>query len=556
MARRVGRDGSGDGKRLSLGSIIGAVVVAGLALYAMSGLFGGGPSGPPLRIVSGSENKALEPIIRDWARDQGRAVEMSYLGSVDIARELEKGQASAYDAVWPANALWIEYGDSARVVKHAESIMRSPVVLGLERSIAQKMGWVGQGAVPLDDIRRAAESGAFRLAMTSATQSNSGASAYFGFLHAISGAEDALTLEDLEKSDLRQALRDLLGSVDRSSGSSGWLKDAYLKSPEAFDAMINYEALIIEANQELVRRGEEPLHVVYPAEGMAVADSPLGYIDKGDSAEDQAKEETFLALKAHLLAPETQDSLIALGRRAGLLGLDVEGADRRVWNPDWGVDLGRAIAPIPTPRQAVISRALELYQTDLRKPSLTIWVLDVSGSMEGAPLAALKNAMRLLLDRESARRNLLSPSPRDVTIVIPFNNRVGARWRVDGDDPAALDGLMRKVERMRAGGGTDLYSALIEALRALDEFHQDGVLFDRLPAIVAMTDGESDRAAEGAFRRALQNAPYGRDVPVHAIAFGQADKQQLEALADASVGRLFDAKDDLAGALRKAKGYN
>jgi Ca-activated chloride channel family protein len=315
--------------------------------------------------------------------------------------------------------------------------------------------------------------------------------------------------------------------------------------------MINYEALMIEANQEMLRGGQEPLYVIYPANGMAVADSPLAYVAKGD----KAKEEAFLALQKHLLSKGVQQQLLALGRRAGLLGL-AGGGDRDVWNPDWGIDLQRTIAPIPTPAQDVIREALTLYQTELRKPSLTIWVLDVSGSMEGEPIGQLKEAMRLLLDPESAALNLLQPSSRDVTIVIPFNNSVADIWAVEGNDPIKLADLQRKVERLQANGGTDLYYALGQAMERLAAYHDRGTLFDYLPAIIAMTDGASGEDNKEPLWRYVNSLAFGRDIPIHSIAFGKADEKQLHDLSQASIGRLFKAGGDLANALRKAKGYN
>ena len=53
-----------------------------------------------LKIVSGSENSTLEPIVKQWAADKGYNVEITYLGSLDIARMLQTGQLD-YDAVWP-----------------------------------------------------------------------------------------------------------------------------------------------------------------------------------------------------------------------------------------------------------------------------------------------------------------------------------------------------------------------------------------------------------------------------------------------------------------------
>src|SRR5262249_21877739 len=96
-----------------------------------------------LRIVSGSENETLEPLVKQFGQQNGVNIEVSYKGSLDIMLLLENG-SSEYDAIWPANSLWISLGDKNRIVKDSESIMRSPVVLGVKRSVAQKLGWIGK----------------------------------------------------------------------------------------------------------------------------------------------------------------------------------------------------------------------------------------------------------------------------------------------------------------------------------------------------------------------------------------------------------------------------
>jgi len=505
-----------------------------------------------LRIVAGSENQALEPLVQDWAAQNGVTVDVTYLGSVDISRSLSTGSGSEYDAVWPAHSLWIELGDTQKVVAHSQSILRSPVVLGLRMSIAERLGWVGRDDVTIQMIEQAAREGAFRLSMTSATQSNSGASAYLGFLYALAGNPDILTLETLAEPKLQDDMRALLGTVDRSSGSSGWLKDSLVANPAAFDAMINYESVVIEANQALTAQRQEPLYIIYPANGMAVADSPLGLIDKGDAA----KETAFLALQAFLLAPEQQDKLGDLGRRTGLLGLSADGADPAVWNTDWGIDLGRDIAPIPTPASEVIAEALSLYQSELRKPSLTVWVLDVSGSMSGAPLAQLKEAMNLLLDPEAAAVSLLQPSRRDITILLPFNHAPLSPTIVTGATEADLAAALTRVQGLQAEGGTDLYAAIGTAVDLLAPYAENGTLTDYLPAIVAMTDGASETINRDWMQARIDDSGFARDIPIHSIAFGDADEDQLQALSTASIGRLFKAGGNIAAALRGAKGYN
>jgi Ca-activated chloride channel family protein len=531
------------------------LIVAALAVAAVAVLFGVGlmaPAPVALSVVAGSENKTLEPLMMSWAAQNNTALTVTYLGSVDISRELEKGAASGYDAVWPAHSLWIALGDSQKVTKHSESILRSPVVLGLRKSIAEKLGWVGRQDITVQMIAEAASANQFRLAMTSATQSNSGAAAYIGFLYAMAGNPDLLTMDNLADPKVLEGVRKFLAQVDRSSGSSGWLKDALVANPAAYDAMVNYESTVIEADLELTGAGAEPLYIIYPANGLSVADSPLAYIDKGDAV----KEAAFLKLQAFLLSPDTQKTLSDLGRRSGLVGIEAQSPNPAVWNPAWGADLARDIAPVPTPGPDVIAEALSLYQTELRKPSLTVWVLDVSGSMEGEPIQQLKQAMTLLLDKKSAAVNLLQPSRRDVTIIIPFNDQIGAPIVVKGSGDAELAAALAQIDRLQAGGGTDLYGALGTALQALQPYHDDGTLFTYLPAIVAMTDGASDKANFDWFTQVKAQVGFGGDIPIHAIAFGNADMDQLTPLTTGSIGRLFTAGSDLAGALRQAKGYN
>ena len=166
----------------------------------------------------------------------------------------------------------------------------TPVVFGIRQSLAEELGFVGR-EVSVKDILSAIQSGKLRFCMTSATQSNSGASAYIGFLYALLGNPEMITMEDLQNPDLQTQIQELLSGVDRSSGSSDWLKDMFLEGD--YDAMVNYECLMIQADQELEQQGKEPLYVVYPYDGLSIADSPLGYVDNGD---DQ-KEEAFLKLQ-------------------------------------------------------------------------------------------------------------------------------------------------------------------------------------------------------------------------------------------------------------------
>jgi Ca-activated chloride channel family protein len=169
---------------------------------------------------------------------------LTYLGSVNIMLELEKAEF-AYDAVWPANSLWVSLGDRERRVKYLKSIMTSLVVFGVRRGKAEQLGFVGK-TVRVRDLLGAIRERKLSFMMTSATQSNSGASAYLGFLYALAGNPEVLSSADLRSEPLKRDIRDLLSGINRTSGSSGWLKDLFLASD--YDAMVNHESVVIEAN--------------------------------------------------------------------------------------------------------------------------------------------------------------------------------------------------------------------------------------------------------------------------------------------------------------------
>ena len=498
------------------------------------------------QIVSGSENEALKPILDRFAKERGVELRVQYKGSIDIMLDLEQGRNLPYDAVWPANSLWISLGDTEKVVKSQESIMHSPVVFGVKQSVAKRLGWIGK-EVKIANILKAAQAGQFSFAMTSATQSNSGASAYLGFLHALAGSPDFLTSKNLADLQLQEKTKALLGRIDRSSGSSGWLKTHVVENYDKFQAMVNYESLIIEANKELTAQGKEPLIAIYPTDGLSISDSPLGYVDHGS----QEKEKIFTDLVAYLKSELVRKEIIGLGRRAGLVGFDAKDADPAVFNPDWGIDVNRVIAPIPLPKEEVLREALNLYQAGgLRKPSATIFALDCSGSMEGKGITQLKEAMTLLLDPIKSKKILIQPSSRDIHIIVPFDATPREVIASKGNDPQMLKELLGKVQGLQAGGETNIYAAVIGGM---EELKKAGPMDGYFPAVILMTDGRSDGSIES-LREALQNQGY--DIPIFSITFGDADERQLQDIARISGGKVFDGRKDMAKAFRDAKGYN
>lgn len=509
----------------------------------------GGKATATLNIASGSENKEVAAAVQKAADESGVAVTLNYMGSLDIMSVLENGGEN-YDAVWPASSMWISMGDTKHLVKNATSTSTTPIVFGIEKAKAVGLGWADSSgktkAVATADIIDAVTAGKLKFSMTSATQSNSGASAYLAFAAALSGKSEPLTAADFQNADLQSKVTALLKGVDRSSGSSDWLKDMVVANPDRFDAMVNYESLVIQANKQLTQAGHDPLLAVYPADGIAISDSPLGYVDRGQNLAD-----AFAKFQQALGSKDSKLEFERAGRRTGLGGTLTYGSDAQVqqsFKADWGISTDASVLKtIPLPAADVIDQALSIYQSGLRKPSYTIWVVDYSGSMQGAGKNGVVDGLNAALDPDQAKASRIEPSDKDVNVFIPFSSNPSPAFKVTGKDTHLL--LSNAADRNPVGG-TDIYSALDAAFEQMPSNAADYTV-----AIVLMTDGQSETENQEQFKTDYRSR--GNDVPIFSIMFGSADPTQLDEIAALSNAKVFDGRSgDLAAVFRQVKGYN
>lgn len=504
-----------------------------------------------LKVASGSENKEAAEAIQHAVDASGVAVELHYMGSLDIM-ELLKDGGEDYDVVWPASSIWVSMGDTGHLVKNAQSTSTTPVVLGVAKSKAIELGWADESgatkAVSTSQVIDAVSAGTLSFAMTSATQSNSGASAYLAFLTALSGKDTPLTADDLADTTLQEHMTALLLGVDRSSGSSDWLKDMVVRDPDAHPAMVNYESLVAQADKELEQQGHEPLLAVYPSDGIAISDSPLGYVDRG-----QGKDAAFSSFQEALSSDDAKLLLERVGRRTGLGGRlsfpDDDGV-KQAFRADWGLSSDSSVLKaIPLPSADVTMDALELYQSKLRKPSLTIWVVDYSGSMNGEGKRGVVDGLTQALDSDQAAQSMVQPTSDDVNVFIPFSSRVEGDITAVGSDTQEL---LDYASELNANGGTNIYAGLEAALSIA---RSSDVAAGRTVAIVLMTDGQSSTMDRDKFVKDYEAS--GLSVPVFSIMFGDAAPSQLDELSELTNGKTFDGRTgDLASVFRTVKGYN
>ncbi|WP_413993250.1 substrate-binding domain-containing protein [Labrys okinawensis] len=501
-------------------------------------------SGPEINIVAGSENQPFEPLVQEFCKSEGAKCTFKYEGSLDIGFGLKStSDPLQADVVWPAASIWIDVFDESRKVKHLQSISQSPVLLGVRKAKAEALGWTKRD-VTTADILQAVKDGKLKFLMSSATQSNSGAGVYLAMLNAAVGRGDVLTEADLADPTVRDKARTLLSGVQRSSGSSGWLSNLFLDMDargEQADAMWNYEVTLKETNEALVKRGSDPLWLIYPKDGVAISDGPMGYLDRGRGADV----ETFVTgLEKFLLSADAQKRIAAIGRRVG----PGSGAVATPV-PEWNLDTSRAVTALRPPDPKVIFNALNLYQEALRRPSLTALCLDISGSMQGPGISQLHDAMSFLFTPEQTRNLLVQWTPDDHIVAIPFSSGAGDPQTGTGA-PADQKRLKQWGNSLEADGGTDMYACVEAALQTMTPDLDSGKY---LPAILIMTDGRSEGDLEGFI---AQWKSRGRGIPIFGVTFGDADTAQLDRLATATGGRVFDGRSSLAEAFRAARGYN
>ncbi len=82
------------------------------------------------------------------------------------------------------------------------------MVFGVRESLAKQLNLMDR-EVSVKELLEDIEQGKLSFCMISATQSNSGASAYIGFLYALLGKSEGLTEEDLDDPKLQQREKNL-----------------------------------------------------------------------------------------------------------------------------------------------------------------------------------------------------------------------------------------------------------------------------------------------------------------------------------------------------------
>eukprot|EP00927_Polykrikos_kofoidii_P058207 TRINITY_DN5259_c0_g1_i4.p1 TRINITY_DN5259_c0_g1~~TRINITY_DN5259_c0_g1_i4.p1 ORF type:complete len:551 (-),score=100.48 TRINITY_DN5259_c0_g1_i4:92-1690(-) len=153
-----------------------------------------------------------------------------------------------------------------------------------------------------------------------------------------------------------------------------------------------------------------------------------------------------------------------------------------------------------------------------RKPMDLVFVLDVSGSMEGEKMRDLQAAVRFVIDQASAA---------DRMSIVTFENAARRVLRLRRMDSAGKDDANGVVMRLEAGGGTSIAAGLREGLDIVERRRQRNVV----TAILLLTDGQ-DQSARSSIGQ-LASRARSASCALYAFGFGNDhDAALLSELAE------------------------
>jgi len=487
-------------------------------------------------IIASSDNKILDNSIKEYAKKKGIDIHIQYGDTLDIIDELNSGKK--YDAIFVSNSIWLSMLDSS-VVKTSSlrSTSITPIIFGIKESKAEELGLKNK-KVYTSDILKEIEKGNLKFSMANPVTTNSGVSAYLEILSNLSGNPEVLKSSHLQDKKLKNELKQFFKGIKRTSGDEEFLEKSFINGD--YDAAFTYESSIININKQLQKEHKELLYAIYPVDGVAISDSPFVYIDN----KNEDKKESFDLIQSFLLSSDGQKELLNNGRRTWYGGIN-KNAPKDIFNPNWGINTSEYITPIKYPSIAVIKEALDLYQTEFRKPIHVVFCLDYSGSMYGDGISELRNAMREVLTSDNTS---IKFSDKDKITIIPFESEIIDVWSTTNG--YSKEDLLERIDNTSLGSATALYPAAIRATKILAKENMD----EYVTSVILMTDGVANVGTFNDFEKSYKELE--KEIPIYSITFGYADEEELLEISELTNGKVFDGRTDLTSAFKKVRGYN
>jgi Ca-activated chloride channel homolog len=271
-----------------------------------------------------------------------------------------------------------------------------------------------------------------------------------------------------------------------------------------------------------------PVVAVYPKEGTFWADHPYAILNLptvGPELRDAAER-----FRQFLLGAERQR--VALSR-FGFRPVDTSIPLGAPIDAAHGLDPAQPKNVLPNPPAAVTRRILDSFES-VKRPVAITFVLDISGSMSGDPLAQAKAGARAFLEGLPAN---------DLVRILIFSTKPS--WLVSQHEEISRSRsrLLEAIDGVFAQGDTALYDAIAMACRPSGQEPKGAIR-----TVIVLTDGQdtSSQAKLPELLAQLSQQSGGGEggaregTRIFTIAYGQkADVPTLKQIAEAGGGASF-----------------
>lgn len=167
---------------------------------------------------------------------------------------------------------------------------------------------------------------------------------------------------------------------------------------------------------------------------------------------------------------------------------------------------------------------------DNGKTVVGVFVCDVSGSMDGAPMNGIK---------ESLINSMQYISPDNYIGLVTYNSDVYINVPIEKFDLMQQSYFKGGVQSMSAVGGTATYDGVITALSMIEEKIKD--IPDAKPMVFVLSDGDTN---SGYSFNEVQEVIGGLKVPIYTINYNYAGSEALKTLSGINEAASIDANTD------------
>ncbi|MGW6425067.1 substrate-binding domain-containing protein [Nocardia sp. NPDC055053] len=492
-----------------------------------------------LRVLASSELTDMRPLLEELRRDTGIELVLDHRGTIDATQALEPGRYQ-HDVAWLSTDRYFELTSKQRgyggKVPLTRRFMFSPLAIGVKPRIAESLrSSAGDRQLSWADLADRAAAGMLRFGMADPRHAASGLSALVGVATAAAGTGGALREQDITCDRLRGFFSGRTLTADTSRA----LAEAYKADQDAADAVIDYESVLLSMNASGTLR--EPLEILYPRDGIVLADYPMMLLDPG-------KRDIYETVVEWFESERVQREIMERTSRRPL--------NSRVHRDSRFPDFGTNTLYFPERKETIDRLVAEYSKPQAHNPSHVIFVLDFSASMRGSRIAALRATFAGFGGDDPSTVGKFVRFYRGETFTIMrFGGRVLDERDFVVTGPPDLDAIRNYL-------ATDGFDETTGVWSALDAAYEKATAVTREHAeqpvtIVLMTDGESNTGigVEDFLREYRERAPEVQAVHTYTVRVSSAAPDELDRVARATGGRMVDATaTSLSEAFKEIRG--